>query len=77
MKRVVLNEKKNEYLRVMSTNVAGLRGLIKNEERIKKFLTVCEGLLTSMPFTYDKRGGYSVMLAAESVFKASSVSAWL
>ncbi len=42
MKRVVLNEKKNEYLRVMSTNVAGLRGLIKNEERIKKFLTVVE-----------------------------------
>jgi len=34
------------------------------------------GLMTSMPLTYD-RGGYSVMLAADRAFKASSVSAWL
>ena len=33
MKRAVLTEKKNTYLRIMSTNVAGLRGLLRNEDK--------------------------------------------
>ena len=42
MKRAVLSEKKNTYLRIMSTNVAGLRGLLRNEDKVVKFLKVVE-----------------------------------